>query len=125
MNALALAKTMHNPKRRKSKYNAMRTIVGNVMFHSKGEANRWLDLKLMERAGEITDLRRQVPFKLLAWTPNGPEQIGIYRSDFQYRDMRTNQEVVEDFKGCVTAEFKRTQKIMKANYGIDVLVTKK
>jgi len=110
-------------KQRKNKYHAMRTIVGGVMFHSKKEALRWCDLKNMERAGEIIDLRRQVPFKLLAWSPDGPVQIGTYKADFTYRDARTNEEIVEDSKGVRTQHYKRTAKILKANYGINIKET--
>jgi hypothetical protein len=113
-------------KRRRSKYNAVRTVIGNVAFHSKGEAHRWVELKHLENAGLILDLRRQVPFKLYAWAPEGEKvQIGVYRADFCYRDLKTNQEIVEDFKGAVTAHYRRTAKIMLANYGITILETRR
>lgn len=125
INRVALAKSMVSRRKRKNKYGAMRTIVDGLKFDSRGECDRWLQLKLLERAGEICGLRRQVKFPLYAWTPSGKEQIGTYAADFQYRDMRTNREVTEDFKGCITAEFRRTQKLMRANYGIEILVTRK
>lgn len=126
LTGLELAKTMTNPRgAKRNKYNAKATMVGSLRFHSAGEAARWQELCLLERAGQIHDLKRQVEFKLLAWTPTGPEQIGTYKADFQYRDLKTNQEITEDFKGMVTAEFNRTRRIMKANYGIEILVTRK
>lgn len=125
--ALRLAEKMEmtTPSGRKkpNKYRAMRTIVGDVMFHSKGEARRYVELKHLENAGEILDLRRQVPFKLMAWSPEGPVQIGTYKADFTYRDLKTNEEITEDFKGCRTAHYMRTKKILLANYGITIKET--
>jgi len=113
-------------KRRRSKYNAVRTVIGNVAFHSKGEAHRWVELKHLENAGLILDLRRQVPFKLYAWALEGEKvQIGIYKADFCYRDAKTNEEITEDFKGAVTAHYRRTAKIMEANYGIKIKETRR
>ena len=47
-----------------NKYNAKITQVDGMKFHSKGEANRYRELKLMERAGIITSLKMQVSFPL-------------------------------------------------------------
>jgi len=122
MNATAdkikLYQELNFSRKRGSKYNARATFVGSLRFHSKGEADRWQQLCLLEKSGSISNLRRQVPFKLLAWSPWGPEQIGTYKADFTYRDMKTNEEVVEDFKGCRTAHYARTARILKANYAI-------
>lgn len=124
--AMPLAKTMFNPhaKRRKNKYNATVTYVGNLRFHSKAEAERWIELCDHEQRGLITGLRRQIPFKLYAWAPDGGKvEIGTYKADYAYRDLKTNEEVVEDKKGKRTAHFARTAKIMLANYGIKIKET--
>ena len=106
---------------RKNKYNARRTIVGNIAFHSKREAEAWQYLKARERAGEIRDLRRQVKFELLAWVPPAlNECVCKYVADFVFWDVKRNREVVADAKGCVTALFRIKQKLMRANYGIEV-----
>jgi hypothetical protein len=110
-------------KSRRSKFNAVKRIIGGLRFDSIGESNRWLILKDDERKGKISNLRRQVPFPLMAWSEVGFVQIGTYKADFVYD--RDGVEVIEDFKGCITAEFRRTQKIFKANYGKDILVTRK
>ena len=39
----------------RNKYGAKKTIVGDVKFDSKKEAQRWMELQLLERAGEISD----------------------------------------------------------------------
>ena len=47
-----------------NKYHAKKVTVDGMTFDSKREYARWRDLQLLERAGEITDLRRQVRFPL-------------------------------------------------------------
>lgn len=119
--ALALVQKMTNTKRRRSKFNAQRTIVDGVSFHSKRESEAWLYLKIRERAGEIRDLKRQVPFKLAAFSKTGaPEYVTTYIADFQYFDVRQNRVVVSDAKGCVTAMFRLKAKMLKACHGIEV-----
>lgn len=49
-------------KPKKSKYGAVKTEVDGIMFDSKREAKRYQELRLLEQAWEITNLRLQVPF---------------------------------------------------------------
>lgn len=49
----------------RSKYGARKTVVDGITFDSKKEANRYRELKLLEKAGEICCLRLQVPFELI------------------------------------------------------------
>lgn len=95
------------PKR--PKLGNRRVTVDGETFDSKLEAGRWQVLRLMERAGEISDLRRQVRFPLLV---QGIE-IGHYTADFVYSD-QTGKRVIEDAKGFQTREFRRTAKHMAA-----------
>lgn len=60
------------PVRSKSKYNNKKIVVDGITFDSQKEAMRYGQLKLLERAGEISDLKLQVPFELL---PNQYETI--------------------------------------------------
>ena len=48
-----------------SKYGNKRTFVGTELFDSRHEADRWIELTLMQKAGEISELKRQVPFSLI------------------------------------------------------------
>lgn len=48
-----------------SKYNSKKTVVDGQTFDSKKEANRYKELRLLEKAGVIKDLRTQVKFKLI------------------------------------------------------------
>jgi hypothetical protein len=68
-------------------------------FHSRTEANRFAQLLLMEKAGEVSEVRRQVPFPLNAVAANGlVTKIGDYVADFVYRD-KAGELVIEDRKG--------------------------
>lgn len=72
-------------------------IKGNG-FDSRKEANRYAELRLLQRAGKIFDLQRQVEYLL---TP-GDKSVGIrarkYIADFVYHD-ENGELVVEDVKG--------------------------
>lgn len=104
----------------RSKYNAKRTAVGDLMFDSKGEAERWSELQLLLKAGEIKNLTRQVTIPCLI---NG-RKVFSYRPDFVYLDTRTGQNVIEDFKGMQTDVFKLKRKILEAQ-GMTILITER
>ena len=99
------------------KYRNTPTHVDGQRFDSKGEARRYQDLRLLERAGQITALRRQVSHRLEV---NGV-LIGFYRSDFEY--VERGKHVVEDFKGVRTPEYRLKKALMKACHGIDIFET--
>lgn len=92
-----------------NKFHAIPTTTADGIRHdSKAEASRWDTLKLRERAGEISDLQRQVEFPLLV---NGI-QIGKYKCDFLYRE--NGGRVIEDVKGMRTPLFNWKAKHMAA-----------
>lgn len=74
---------------------------GTLMhFDSKREARRYMDLWLMQRSGEITNLRTQVKYPLLPKQvhPDGTRERAIdYVADFVYE--KDGETVVEDSKG--------------------------
>lgn len=90
-------------------------IPGVGWFPSKREAHRWMVLSLEQRAGEISGLRRQVPFPLHV---NGVV-IGKYVADFVY--YRGDRQVVDDAKGVPTQLYKWKKKHFQAEYGISIL----
>ena len=100
-----------------AKYGNTKVNVDGVPFDSKREAARWKELRLMERAGEITALRRQVRFELI------PKQDGeravSYVADFVYRD-KDGREIVEDAKGTRTREYIIKRKLMLWRHGIKI-----
>jgi hypothetical protein len=48
-----------------NKYHAVKTQVDGIIFDSMKEAVRWQELKLLEKAGKIANLERQVPYELI------------------------------------------------------------
>ena len=109
---------------RKSKYGAQKTEYDGIVFDSKREALRWRELALLQRAGEITDLRRQVKFILVPAQvdENGKiaERAVSYVADFVYSDMRSGETVVEDAKGMHTREYIIKRKLMRYVHGIRI-----
>ena len=104
-----------------SKYHAKRVKFGGMVFDSQKEFTRWRELCLLEKAGVITDLKRQVPFELIpAQRRNGKtvERAVRYIADFVYR--MDGEEIVEDVKGVKTKEYVLKRKMMLWEYGIQV-----
>lgn len=66
-------------------------------FASTVEANRWAALRLMERAGLISKLRRQVRYPLMTVAPNGLQiKVAEYIADHVF--IRDGKEIIEDVK---------------------------
>lgn len=103
---------------RRAKYGNTPTVVNGTWFASAKEARRYSELLLLERAGEISELRLQVRFSLDV----GGVHVCRYIADFTYRD-KAGGAVVEDVKGVETPEFKLKRKLMLACHGIDVVTT--
>ena len=105
------------------KYRNKKTIVDGITFDSKLEARRYTELKLLERAGEISDLRLQVKYTLLPSQKlenRVVERPVIYIADFEYVDKRTGEKVVEDTKGMKTTDYVLKRKMMLYFYGIRI-----
>ena len=101
-----------------SKYGNRRTFCDGMWFDSEREADRWISLKLLQRAGESRELRRQVSYELIA--KNDLFRAVTYRADFVYVDVRTGETVVEDAKGVRTEVYKLKKKLMYDRYGIEI-----
>lgn len=101
-----------------NKFGAIKTTIDGIKFDSMREARRWGELRLMERAGEIRNLRRQVRIPMEGrdgpiLTPTG--RHAVYVADFVYEDRRLNwAEVIEDAKGHPTPEFRLKRAILAA-----------
>ena len=108
-----------------SKYKNQKVTFMGIEFDSQLEANRYGELVLMQRAGEITDLRRQVEYELIpsqrepdTFGPRGGVKPGkvieravYYIADFVYKD-KQGITVVEDTKGVKTADYTIKRKLM-------------
>lgn len=109
----------------RSKYGAVPTLVDGVKFASKAEARRYVELKLLEKAGVISGLTLQPRFALVVQAADGtPRTIGSYVADFAYsagsRSGATGQAGVEDVKGHATPLYKWKKKHVEAQYGITI-----
>lgn len=81
---------MYRYKKRRSKYNAVKTIIDGIKFDSKAEARRYSELKLLERSGLISKLKLQPRYNLMPSYTNGKGQkirAIDYIADFEYLDM--------------------------------------
>jgi len=67
-----------------NKYRNIKTTVDGIRFDSKREAERYSELKLLERAGIITDLKLQPKFELIP-KHNGNRAL-TYIADFSYTE---------------------------------------
>ncbi|MDE2104328.1 MAG: DUF1064 domain-containing protein [Patescibacteria group bacterium] len=105
----------------KNKYGAKRTTVGGITFDSKAEADHYLRLRLLEKAGEISALERQKPFLLVA---GAGKLVGTYRADFVFFDHAMNRQRVLDVKGFDTPLSKFKRKFVRALYGIEVEIVR-
>lgn len=106
-----------------NKYHNEPTVYDGIRFASKREAGRWQELKLLERAGEISELKRQQSFRLipaLRKPSGGLQRSTNYVADFVYRDNRSKQLVVEDAKGVQTKEYLLKKKLMLFIHGIEI-----
>lgn len=106
------------------KYGNRKVQTEDGTFDSVKEYSRWQELKLMERAGEIYELRRQVPFVLIPTQRDDRgkviEREVKYIADFTYREKCGNRLVVEDTKGMKTREYILKRKMMLYRNGIRI-----
>lgn len=118
-----------------SKYHAEKTSFEGERFDSKKELQRWQELRLMEKSGEIQDLRRQIRFEVIP-AQRGPDIIrprgkpkpgkviehpAYYIADFVY--WKDGKQVVEDVKGVKTDTYIIKRKLMLWVHGIRILET--
>ena len=123
-----------NQQKKANKLNAVKTNIDGLKFDSKSEAKRYTELKMLQAAGEISDLKTQVKFVLI---PSQKDENGkviekecSYIADFVYYDNRANKTIVEDVKGYVNpasstyAKFVIKRKLMLYIHGIRVTEVK-
>lgn len=118
-----------------NKYKARKITVGGQTFDSRKEYRRYCQLKMLEAAKEIDDLRRQVIYQLIPkqydtyprYSKNGRrlsdgrrciERACVYVADFVYTE--NGQTVVEDVKGMKTKDYIIKRKLMLYVYNIRI-----
>ena len=116
-----------------SKYSNKKTVIDGIVFDSMREAERYTELKILEKAKEISELQLQVPFMLIeaqyapdTVTKRGKvkkgkclEQACKYFADFVYKNT-AGEMIVEDVKGKRTKEYIIKRKLMLERYGIHI-----
>ena len=117
-------------------YNIKTKTLDGLVFDSYKEASRWEQLRLLERAGKISNLERQVPYELLPHQyesyerysktgkslPDGKRLIERkveYIADFVYTDEK-GERIVEDAKGIKTKDYILKRKLMLLVHGIKI-----
>lgn len=117
-----------------NKYKNKKITIDGLTFDSKREAKRYQELRLLEKAGAIRDLRTQVKFVLIPAQrepdiigPKGGKKPGkllerecAYIADFVYRDTATDKTEVEDTKGMRTKDYIIKRKLMLERYKIRI-----
>ena len=102
---------------RPSKYHNTRTVANGRVYDSGKEAARGQELELLQKAGEISCLCYQVPFRL-------PAGI-IYIADFAYLQVINGrlEPIVEDVKSEITRKipsYRMKRKLFKEKFGIEI-----
>lgn len=105
------------------KYNNKKVMLGDMTFDSKKEANRWVELAIMQKNGEISALDTQVVFELIPAqrdpvTKKVLERAVHYVADFVY--YKDGQKVVEDTKGFRTPDYIIKRKLLLYIHGIRI-----
>lgn len=118
-----------------TKYNNRKITVDGITFDSRREANRYRELKLLERTGQIQGLELQKKYLLIPAQYESFERYGkkgqrlingrkcierecVYIADFVYTE--GDRLVVEDTKGMRTKEYIIKRKLMLERYGIKI-----
>jgi hypothetical protein len=100
------------------KYKNCPTVVDGIRFASKREALRYCELKLLQKAGEISNLLLQPRYPMAV----GGLHVCTYVADFTYHDVSTKRTITEDSKGVRTKEFIIKAKLFHALYGREVVL---
>lgn len=119
-----------------NKYGARKVQFDGKTFDSRKEARRYQELRLLERAGQITQLELQKEFELIPAQYeqltreeyiNGKgkktkgkciERAVKYKADFYY--IENGREIVEDTKGFRTKDYIIKRKLMLYVHGIKI-----
>ena len=106
------------------KYHNRKVTINGEIFDSKKEAARWQELLLLQRAGKISHLNRQVTYELIpSQYIDGKcvERSVKYVADFVYKE--NGNLIVEDTKGMKTPEYVVKRKLLLYTYGIRIRET--
>jgi len=103
------------------KYKAKPLMVDGIKFASSLEAKYFAELKLCERAGEITDIELQPKFSI---DINGIHVCTVI-ADFRYREKKSGTIHTIDCKGMDMALSKLKRRLVRASFGVDIEIVKR
>ena len=103
------------------KYHNKKTFIDGIKFDSKLEAERYAQLKILERAGVIRALELQPEYELIpSFRKNGKTwRKTVYKADFRYILADGDRIIIEDIKGytaVITDVFRLKQKLFEYKY---------
>lgn len=103
-----------------TKYRSRKTVVNGISFASKLEAERYQQLRMLQRSGDIRDLVLQPEFQIFRGYVD-PEtgtkvKSRYYVADFQYVDVEAHKVIVEDTKGIETDVFRLKWDYVRSEY---------
>ena len=103
------------------KYHNKKTVADGIKFDSKLEAERYAQLKILERAGVIRDLELQPEYELIpSFRKNGKTwRRTVYKADFRYILAEDDSYIIEDVKGStevITSIFRLKRKLFEYKY---------
>ncbi len=116
----------------RSKYGSKKITRDGMTFDSLKEYRRFCELSLLQRAGAITELKRQVEYELIP-AQREPDTVGVrggvkkgkviehavkYVADFVYKE--NGKQIVEDTKGFKTKDYIIKRKLMLWRHGIRI-----
>jgi len=106
-----------------SKYKNHRFTDSEGSWDSKRERARWDQLRALETAGQIQELRKKVPYELVPASMKDGKRLRpiVYIADFVY--IENGQKIVEDSKGFRPKLYLLKKRLMWEKYGIDILET--
>lgn len=107
--------------RKMGKYKNRKLAIDGEVFDSQKEYARYRELALLQRAGQISDLKRQVRYELIPTQRIGGkvvEKSCAYIADFVYTE--NGETVVEDTKGFRTKDYIIKRKLMLHVHGIRI-----
>nr|WLJ25728.1 MAG: endonuclease [Firmicutes phage HS08] len=104
---------------RYSKYRAVKTKIDGHKFPSIKEAQRYQELKLLEKAGKIKNLELQPKFEIIPKQKYRGKTLrkAEYTPDFKYYDVDNNEWVIEEVKGMPTVDYVLRKKLFILKYG--------
>jgi hypothetical protein len=108
---------------REHKYHAKGCKVDGISFPSRKEANRYGELKILERGGVIKNLDVDAHAPIILELQVNGIHVTNYRPDFKYWHVEHGRMIYEDVKGFATDVYRLKKKLVRACLGIEITET--